>query len=198
MYLRSKKDNFSEGLIAGAIGGLVASWIMPRFQSLTAHAFGNTHPHEGQGEDATVKTAQRISSALLGRELSPEEKKAAGPLVHYAYGTGIGALLGGLAQRHETTTSGFGIAYRAAAWALGDEVAVPALRLGTNAEGTTDFPTFSTAGSSPRLQHHVGRRSPSGPESDPLIADQVEFSAASSPRAPNEFHDAAPLRAWCC
>lgn len=104
---------------------------MPRFQSLTAHAFGDTHPHEGQGEDATVKTAQRISSALLGHELSTEEKKAAGPLVHYDYGTGIGGLYGGLAQRHKTTTSGFGIAYEAAAWALGDEVAVPALRLGT-------------------------------------------------------------------
>jgi len=130
MYLRSKKDGLSEGLIAGVIGGLVASWIMPRFQSLTAHAFGDTHPHEGQGEDATVKTAQRISSALLGRELSAEEKKTAGPLVHYAYGTGIGAVYGGLAQKHETTTSGFGIANGAAAWALGDEVAVPALGRG--------------------------------------------------------------------
>jgi uncharacterized membrane protein YagU involved in acid resistance len=95
-----------------------------------AHALGHTDPHEGQGEDATVKTAQRISSALLGYELSAEEKKTAGPLVHYAYGTGIGAVYGGLAQKHETTTSGFGIAYGAAAWALGDEVAVPALGLG--------------------------------------------------------------------
>jgi len=50
--------------------------------------------------------------------------------VHYAYGTGIGAVYGGLAQKHKTTTSGFGIAYGAAAWALGDEVAVPVLGLG--------------------------------------------------------------------
>jgi uncharacterized membrane protein YagU involved in acid resistance len=50
--------------------------------------------------------------------------------VHYAYGTGIGAVYGCLAQKYETTTSGLGIAYGAAAWALGDEVAVPALGLG--------------------------------------------------------------------
>jgi putative membrane protein len=130
MYFRSGRDKVYKGLIAGAIGGLAASWIMPRFQFVLAHALGYNDPHEGQEEDATVKTAQKISSALLGHELSAGEKKVAGPFVHYAYGTGIGALYGGLAQKHETTTSGFGSAYGAAAWALGDEIAVPALGLG--------------------------------------------------------------------
>jgi putative membrane protein len=113
-------DKVYKGLIAGSIGGLAASWIMTRFQSL----FGNTH--EGEEEDATVKTAQKIST----RELTPEEKKKAGPLVHYAYGTGIGALYGGLAQKYNTTKAGFGAAYGTAAWAVGDELAVPALGLG--------------------------------------------------------------------
>ena len=36
----------------------------------------------------------------------------------------------GLAQKDERTELGFGSAYGAAAWALGDEVAVPALGLG--------------------------------------------------------------------
>jgi len=67
---------------------------------------------------------------MLGHQLSAEEEKTAGPLVHYVYGTGIGALYGGLAQKHETITLGFGVAYGAAAWALGDEIAVPALGLG--------------------------------------------------------------------
>ncbi|HWB87481.1 MAG TPA: DUF1440 domain-containing protein [Bryobacteraceae bacterium] len=109
---------------------------MPKFQSLLSHALGKSGPHEGEGEDATVKTAQGISSAVLGHELSEEEKKKAGPLVHYAYGTGIGALYGGLAQKHETTTSGFGAAYGAAAWVLGDEVAVPAFGLGKKPKET--------------------------------------------------------------
>ena len=130
MCFQSGKDNVYKGIIAGAIGGLAASWIMPRFQFLLSHALGHADPHEGQGDDATVKTAQRISSAVWGHELSEREKKAAGPFVHYAYGTGIGALYGGLAQELEITTSGFGSAYGTAAWALGDEIAVPALGLG--------------------------------------------------------------------
>jgi putative membrane protein len=130
MDYRFGKDKAYKGLIAGAIGGLSASWIMTRFQFLLARALGNSSPHEGQGEDATVKTAQKISSGLLHHELSPGEKKTAGPVVHYAYGTGIGALYGALAQKYEGTTSGFGCGYGAAAWALGDEIAVPALGLG--------------------------------------------------------------------
>ncbi|MGE5647483.1 MAG: DUF1440 domain-containing protein [Acidobacteriota bacterium] len=130
MYFRSGKGTVYKGLIAGAIGGLAASWIMPRFELLLSHALDHSAPHEGQEEDATVKIAQRISSALLGHELSAEEKRTAGPMVHYAYGTGIGALYGCLAQKHRTTTSGFGSAYGAAVWALGEEIAVPALGLG--------------------------------------------------------------------
>jgi hypothetical protein len=130
MDFRSKTDRVYRGVIAGAIGGVAASWIMTRFQILTAHALCQTEPHEGQGEDATVKTAQKSSSALLDHELSPEEKESAGPVVHYVYGGGIGALYGGLAQKHEATTAGFGSAYGAAAWALGDGIAVPALGLG--------------------------------------------------------------------
>ena len=130
MYCKNRNHKVSKGLVAGAIGGLAASWIMTRFQFLIAHALGHTDPHEGQGEDATVKTAQKISTEILDHKLSAKEKKSAGPLVHYAYGTGIGALYGGLAQRNKTTTTGFGGAYGAAAWALGDEIAVPGLGLG--------------------------------------------------------------------
>jgi len=136
MFFRSRKNQLYKGLIAGALGGLAASWVMPQFQSLMARALGQSGPHEGQGEDATVKTAKKISSAVAGHELSEGEKKKAGPLVHYAYGTGIGALYGGLAQKYKTTTTGFGAAYGAAAWALGDEVAVPALGLGKKPDET--------------------------------------------------------------
>lgn len=136
MRFRSEKNRVYKGLLAGAIGGLAASWVMPKFQFLLARALGQSGPHEGQGEDATVKAAERISSAVAHHELSAEEKKKAGPLVHYAYGTGIGALYGGVAEKVETATSGFGSAYGVAAWALGDEVAVPAMGLGRKAAET--------------------------------------------------------------
>jgi hypothetical protein len=144
MYFRGRNDKVYKGLIVGAIGGLAASWVMTRFQLLLAQALGQTDPHEGQGEDATVKTAQRISSEVLDHELSAEEKKSAGPFVHYAYGTGIGALYGGLAQKDKITTSGFGSAYGATAWALGDEIAVPALGLGKKPTETPLSQHFQT------------------------------------------------------
>jgi len=130
MFYRSRKNKLSKGLIAGAVGGLAASWMMTRFQVLLSRALGQSDPHGGEEEDATVKTACKVSSALLHHELSDEEKKAAGPVVHYAYGAGIGALYGGLAQKQAAATSGFGAGYGAAVWAIGDEIAVPALGLG--------------------------------------------------------------------
>ena len=113
------------------MGGLAASWIMTQFQSSLSRILeGDPDPHKGEGEDATVKTANKISSEVFNHELSAEEKKTAGPLVHYLYGSGIGAVYGGLSQKFEPTKAGFGSAYGAAAWALGDEIAVPALGLG--------------------------------------------------------------------
>lgn len=130
MFFQRKKPVY-KGLIAGSIGGLAASWVMTQFQALLSKALtGQSNPHEGQGEDATVKTAKKLSCAVADHELTDEEKKKAGPFVHYAYGTGIGALYGGMVQRFEPAKSGFGSAYGAAAWALGDEVAVPAFGLG--------------------------------------------------------------------
>jgi putative membrane protein len=84
----------------------------------------------GSGEDATVKTAQVISRNLFDHELSQEEKEVAGPAVHYAYGALIGSLYGAVAEVWPTIATGFGMPYGVAVWALGDEIAVPALRLG--------------------------------------------------------------------
>jgi hypothetical protein len=67
---------------------------------------GEPDPHKGEGEDATVKTANKISSEVFNHELSAEEKKTAGPLVHYLYGSGIGAVYGGLSQKFEPTKAG--------------------------------------------------------------------------------------------
>ena len=66
----------------------------------------------------------------------------AGPLVHYVYGTAIGALYGGFAAHNPTTALGFGTGYGAAAWAMGDEMAVPALGL---AKKPTEVPLATHA-----------------------------------------------------
>jgi uncharacterized membrane protein YagU involved in acid resistance len=81
------------------------------------------------GDDATVKTADAVSCSVMGRHLEPAQKKPAGAVVHYAYGTLIGAVYGALAGAAPLVAAGRGAAYGAAAWLGGDEVAVPALGL---------------------------------------------------------------------
>jgi uncharacterized membrane protein YagU involved in acid resistance len=121
-----------KGIMLGTIGGLAGSFVMNQFQALLKRL--NPPPpqekHAESGDDATVKTAEAITETVAQRQLSNEEKKKAGPLVHYAYGATIGAVYGAMASQSRKAAAGFGTAYGAAAWALGDEVAVPALKLG--------------------------------------------------------------------
>jgi hypothetical protein len=46
---------------------------------------------EPPAEDATMKTADRIARRIHLHPLSPQQKAKAGPVVHYAFGTALGA-----------------------------------------------------------------------------------------------------------
>lgn len=146
------------GMAAGLLAGAAASWVMNQFQQVRATnppqrpengggaaggAEAKSHAQEGdEGEDkglhqsenldenATVKTAQRISQQVLHRNLTDSEKQVAGPAVHYAYGSLVGALYGGMAELLPITSAGLGLPFGFALWVLGDEIAVPALGLG--------------------------------------------------------------------
>jgi len=140
----------AKGLAAGAIGGLAATWIMGYAQTAfhkvageLAHAGGNgspapQRPHMPAAEDepATVKAAVAIARAA-GRDLAPERREAAGSLVHYAYGTLIGAAYGAAAEHSDLPRTASGAAFGSALWLLADEVAVPALKL---ARPARDYP----------------------------------------------------------
>jgi hypothetical protein len=130
MYLRSRKHKVYRGLIAGGIGGLAASWIMPKFQVLLSRALGHSDPHEGQGEDATVRTAQRISSAMRGHQPSAEEEKTAAHLCTTS--TEPGSERYTVVLRKSTKPSDWDLALRTGQppGRSGDEIAVPALGLG--------------------------------------------------------------------
>src|SRR5882724_304298 len=88
------------GLIVGAISGLAGTVVMTQFQSVWNKISEDMHkprtqheakPAEEQEEDSTMKAAGKISEEI-GRPLSPEERKKAGPWVHYAFGTSVGAV----------------------------------------------------------------------------------------------------------
>lgn len=153
----------AKGMLAGAIGGVVASWAMnvfmesagPKIQQAAAKMDGSAKARdEQQGKndeqtndepkvDATMKTADAVVSTVTGgRHLSMEEKQKGGPIVHYAFGGLMGALYGLAAECSSTATAGFGTAFAAALFAGADLWAVPRLHLSGS---TGDAPVSSLA-----------------------------------------------------
>ena len=125
-----KRPNLTKGLIAGLAGGLVASWVMNRFQTVWTVVAPPTERPKGEPEDdTTVRAASAISRGVFRHELTAREKTIAGPAVHYAFGTLVGGLYGAAAERAPAVTAGNGFPFGAAFWLIADEIAVPALRL---------------------------------------------------------------------
>ncbi|MGC2658724.1 MAG: DUF1440 domain-containing protein, partial [Bryobacteraceae bacterium] len=83
---------------------------------------------QSSGDDATVKAAKAISTSVFHHELSNDEKKWAGPAVHYGLGTALGAVYGSVAEC-SAVQAGAGAAYGTAVWIGADEIAVPVLGL---------------------------------------------------------------------
>jgi putative membrane protein len=152
--LREKQPVWGKGVLAGAIGGLVGSWTMNQFQALLNLAGKKPddgtdrkrerHPREQPASeedgDATQRTASHLAHALLGRELTKQERDVAGPIVHYAFGSVSGGLYGAAAELSAHVSAGFGLPFAAVLWLAADEAAVPALGLSRPA---LDYPLSS-------------------------------------------------------
>ncbi len=139
-----------KGLMAGLIGGLVASWTMNRFQDVWSKLSVNDHSTDAKSangddnwqDDTTVKAGSAISEGMFGHRLSSTEKKIAGPAVHYALGTGIGGLYGAVGEIVPEVRKGAGIPFGAAFWLVVDETTVPLLGL---SKGPTEYPVSTHA-----------------------------------------------------
>lgn len=135
--VETRPRSMTKGVVAGLVGGLIGTIAMNEFQkawSKTAQALQNgdhaqSRQEEQESENATMKAAGKIAR-IGGRELTHEQKKKAGPIVHYGFGTLQGALYGAVTELTRTP-GGFlpGILFGAALFALADEVAVPAMGL---------------------------------------------------------------------
>lgn len=153
-----RNGNVWKGAAAGLLGGLVASWTMNRFQDLwLTLASNNSHSGDAQfsqqgkkheqeqpangnnkeQDDTTVKAASAISEGIFGHELTEDEKKIAGPAVHYALGTAVGGLYGAVAEIVPEVTTGAGLPFGTAFWLVVDETAVPVLGL---SKPPTEYP----------------------------------------------------------
>jgi len=153
MSTRTGSTCILRGAAAGALGGFVASWVMNGFiaTAMTAQealkspeqkAQEQSQKPQGeeQSEDSTVKVADALTWIVTGRHLGREGKQRGGPIVHYAFGTLMGALYGTFAELSDTATAGTGSAFGTALFIGADEVMVPALGLGK-------FPTEESVGS---------------------------------------------------
>ena len=128
-----------KGAVAGAVGGLFASWIMSQSQPTLSKASKAAIKEAGgkltkkqeskDGDDATSKTAAAIAEPVLGRPLTRKEKKSAGPVVHYVFGSLMGAVYGIASEVLPSSRKWFGLPYGAALFVAADEIALPAFGL---------------------------------------------------------------------
>ena len=128
----SRRSDILKGAVAGAAGGLLASFVMNRFQGVWSAAEKQLGMADsaGQGEPANETAADKASKAATGRKLPPKAREPAGQVVHYATGVGLGVAYGVLAELWPRITTGFGAAYGSAVNLILDESLVPALGLG--------------------------------------------------------------------
>jgi hypothetical protein len=136
-------------VVAGLIGGLVASWTMEHFQRALgrvseemggAPGGGGQQHRKPQSEPATYKAADAVSESITGREVPESYKPAAGSIVHYAFGGAVGAIYGAAAARTPDVTSWGGLPFGATVWLVADEMGVPMAGL---AKGPTEYPLSS-------------------------------------------------------
>ena len=108
------------GILAGALAGLAASALMNGLQALVA----DTLP-ESDAPPATELAADAVAKAATGAPLHEGRKAAGGQAVHYAFGTALGALYGGLAEIRPDVTRGSGTLFGGTAALVFDEIMTP-------------------------------------------------------------------------
>jgi putative membrane protein len=129
-----------KGAISGFVGGLVGTWLMSEYQGLWSRYVDGVEPRsaggrhdardweeKNEGDNANEQASQALARRTLGRELTRRELEVAAPLMHYAFGGGLGAAYGAVAERGPWATAGMGTAYGTAVWAGADEIAMPAI-----------------------------------------------------------------------
>lgn len=137
----SQTSNVMKGAAAGALAGLAASWAMNLLmagvaRATTSRSAGNDPQRRKfaiaeatrawqEKADPTGEAADSAAELVLGRHLTDKERRVAGPVVHYAFGTCAGAFYGALAESRPGVVTGAGVPFALSLWLIGDEVANP-------------------------------------------------------------------------
>ena len=130
MKNKNSDSNLLKGIVAGAVGGLAAAFVMTQYQALTAKISETSKkPSKKEEEPANVKAAQMVSENIFNRKLKKAEKEPAGEAMHYLMGGVSGAIYGATAELTGATTFAAGLPFGSAVWAIADDVIIPALNL---------------------------------------------------------------------
>lgn len=127
-----KRSAIWKGVVAGAVGGLVGAWTMNQAQAAISKLKKQEQGSQGdsgEAEDATMKAADKIVSLPTGHHLSHEQKKIAGPIVHYVFGAVMGAAYGAATEPLLHVSPSAGLIFGSALFVGADEIAVPLARL---------------------------------------------------------------------
>jgi len=120
------KPNPRKGLLAGAVGGLIACFAMSQFHS----SFQNLESSDqDKQEDSSVKTASAVSETIFHHKLTPQQKKTAGPAVHYGFGASIATFYGAAVEILPVLRTGWGMPFGVAVWLGAHVITVPAVGL---------------------------------------------------------------------
>ena len=82
-----------------------------------------------EGQNSNELAAQAVGRRVIGRPLTRPELRVAAPLVHYSFGTAVGALYGAYAERQRRPRLLQGVGFGTTLWIVADEVAMPVIGL---------------------------------------------------------------------
>lgn len=142
-----RKRSAWKGIVAGVAGGLAGAYTMGLFSNLCTKAsekMNDPRRHKelqnaaADAQASTARTADRMLRPVLGRRLSRGERETAKPIVHYAFGSAVGALYGATAEYTGVVRKYAGAPFGAAVCVGAHNVALPALNL-TKRNGAYPF-----------------------------------------------------------
>ena len=123
---RLQSRSFAKGLVAGLVGGLVAT---------AAKSFAERiYPPRTQGQPEPPEV---LAGKIAGHELSAPAMAVAAETIHWGFGATAGAAYGVLAEYFPAATSKDGASFGMALEALTHEGALPALGLSASPEEQT-------------------------------------------------------------
>jgi uncharacterized membrane protein YagU involved in acid resistance len=132
---RKKQRSALAGAALGLAAGAAATAVLTASQEAVSRARGKSQLKQQSKEPRTwaeapppAKVAKRVSEGVFSRRLTKKQAPVAAAALHWAYGTGLGALYGLVQAKARPHKAVHGVAFGTAVWAWA-YVMLPALKI---------------------------------------------------------------------